>query len=127
MQEWILRVLLLIVALIHLLPLAGVLGAERLSALYGVEISDPNLAILMRHRALLFGLLGAFIAWAAFAPVLRPAAFIGAFFSVAGFFWLAWSVGDYNAALRKVVVADIVAMAALLGAVLVYFLKPGNG
>ena len=64
-------VMLLVVAVIHLLPMVGVLGAARLAALYGVALEDPNLVILMRHRAVLFGLLGALMALAAFRPSLQ--------------------------------------------------------
>ena len=44
---------LLLAALIHLVPLAGVLGADTLATLYGLDFSEPNLSILMRHRAVL--------------------------------------------------------------------------
>ena len=54
--------LLLVVAVIHLLPIAGFVGVDRLGSLYGIEITDRNLEIMMRHRAILFGILGAFIA-----------------------------------------------------------------
>lgn len=63
--------MLVIVGVIHLLPLSGVLGVGRLAALYGVSISDPNLSVLMRHRAVLFGLLGAFLVFAAFKPTFQ--------------------------------------------------------
>ena len=49
---------LLVAAVIHLLPLVGVVGPTRLSELYGITVSEPNIEILMRHRAVLFGLLG---------------------------------------------------------------------
>ncbi|HEU4430681.1 MAG TPA: hypothetical protein VFT98_18110 [Myxococcota bacterium] len=48
--------LLLLVGLLNLAPVAGVLGGERLQALYGVGASDSQLVILLRHRALLFGM-----------------------------------------------------------------------
>jgi hypothetical protein len=106
--------LLLITGIIHLLPLAGVLGGERLNALYGLALDEPNLQILMRHRAVLFGLLGALLVAAAFIPGLRTLALLGGLLSVISFLLLAWSAPLYNEALRRVVVADWVALACLL-------------
>jgi hypothetical protein len=63
--------MLLVVAAIHLIPVLGVLGAQKLSGLYGIALSDANLLILMRHRAVLFGLLGLFMALS----VLRPSSY----------------------------------------------------
>ena len=105
---------LLIVAAIHLLPLQGVLGSDRLVYLYGaLPFDEPNLAILMRHRAVLFGLLGLFLVVAAFRPALQTLAFIAGFVSVVSFLWLAWSVGGYNALLGRVFMADVVALICL--------------
>jgi len=105
---------LILVGIIHLLPLPGLLGAERLAALYGLDFSEPSLSILMRHRAVLFGLLGAFLVVAAFRPALQPLAFIAAFVSVVLFLLLAWSSGGYNAQIGRVVAADLVALVALV-------------
>ena len=105
--------MLIITGIIHLLPLSGVLGVERLSVIYGMAFSDPNLVILMRHRAVLFGLLGLFFIAAAFKPAWQPLAFVAGFTSVVSFLWLAWSVGGYNAQLGRVVIADIVALGCL--------------
>jgi hypothetical protein len=106
--------MLVVVAVIHLLPLSGVLGSERLSALYGLSIDEPNLAILMRHRAVLFGLLGLFLLFAAFRPPFQTVAFIAGFVSVVSFLWLAWSVGGYNAQLARVFRADVIALVCLM-------------
>lgn len=105
---------LFIVAVIHLLPLSGVLSAERLTALYGISFSEPNLEIVMRHRAVLFGLLGVFLLYAAFQPQLQLLAFIAAFASIVSFLWLAWSVGNYNAQIGRVFAADMVALVCLV-------------
>ena len=106
--------LLVLAGIIHLLPLPGVFGADRLLALYGVPLQDANLIILMRHRAVLFGLLGGFLIYAAFKPVLQPTAFIAGLISVVSFLLIAWSVGEYNDAVRNIVIADAVALIALL-------------
>jgi hypothetical protein len=111
-----------IVGLIHLLPLSGVLGAERLAALYGLRFDEPNLEILMRHRAVLFGLLGAYVLYAAFQPMHQATALIAAWMSVLSFLGIAWSVGDYNAAISRVVWADVVATACLAVATAAYVL-----
>ncbi|MFP5357992.1 MAG: phosphopantetheine adenylyltransferase, partial [Gammaproteobacteria bacterium] len=81
---------------------------------YGLPFSEPNLAILMRHRAVLFGLLGLFLVVAAFWPAVQLAAVLAGLVSVLSFLWLALATGGYNAQLARVVVADGVALVCLL-------------
>jgi len=126
MYERIITGLMLVVAVIHLLPISGFFGVEQLASLYEIKITDGNLEILMRHRAILFGILGGFLAYAAFTPAIQPIAFLAAFISVASFFFLSFSVGEFNDAIRKVVIADIVASVSLLGAIVLYVVK-SNG
>ncbi len=123
MTERLICGLILIVAITQFLPILGLLGVDKLNAAYGITITDPNLEILMRHRAVLFGLLGAFIAFAAFTPAYQPLAFIAAAISLLSFFWLVWSVGDPNPSIKKLVMADVVAAITLIAAVLLYYLK----
>jgi hypothetical protein len=111
---------LVIVGLIHLLPITGVFGADRLAALYGIAVDDLNLAILMRHRAVLFGLLGVFLLLAAFKPALQFIAFVAGFVSVISFLWLALAAGDYNAQIARVFVIDLVALASLVTGAIAY-------
>lgn len=105
--------MLIVVGIIHLLPLSGVLGGSRLASLYGISIDDPNLEILMRHRAVLFGLLGAFLIYAAFKPPFQWMAFLAGFVGVVSFMVLASSVGGYNVQLSTVFRADLVALVCL--------------
>ena len=114
--------------MIHLLPLSGVFGAERLNSLYGIRISDPDLTILMRHRAVLFGLLGAFCVYAAIKPPLQFIALTAGAVSVCSFLYLAYATGGYNEELRRVFVADLVAAVFLVLGFAGYFInKSGNG
>lgn len=108
--------LLIVAGIIHLLPVVGILGADRLAVLYGVSFEDPNLAILMRHRAVLFGLLGAFLVFAAFRPGLQWIALIAGLASVVSFLYLGWQTGGYNDSIRKVMIADGIALICLTAA-----------
>jgi hypothetical protein len=113
-MRYLVSVMLVVVGFIHLLPVSGVLGSERLTVLYGLPFDEPNLAILMRHRAVMLGLLGLFFVFAAFKRVYQPIAFVAAFVSVLSFLWLAWAVGGYNTAVGRVFVADMIALVCLV-------------
>ncbi len=106
--------MLVIAGVIHILPLMGAFGASQLISLYDVKIEDPNLLILMRHRAVLFTLLGAFLIYAAFEPSIRIVAILGGLVSATTFLWLALTTSDYNANMTKVIYADLIAIACLL-------------
>ena len=114
--------MLLIAAVIHIVPLVGALGSERLAGLYGIPFDEPNLEILMRHRAVLFGLLGIFLAISAFRPSLRLAGLVSGLVSVVSFLALAASVGEYNDDLRRVVNADWLALGCLVIGTMVHAL-----
>ncbi|WP_397597057.1 hypothetical protein [Silanimonas sp.] len=104
----------LLVGLVHLLPVTGVLGAASLQRLYGLPITDPNLLILMQHRAVLFALVGAVMVGAAFVPAWRSAAAVVGFISIGSFLLIAWSVGGYNALIARVVWIDVAALVLLI-------------
>ncbi len=126
MYEWTITGLMLVVAAIHLVPMSGFFGVDRLTSLYGIEITNPSLEILMRHRAVLFGILGTFFAYAAFSPAVQPIAFAAAFASLASFFFLAFSVGELSDSIRKIVIGDVVASVCLFGAIVLYAITPDS-
>lgn len=112
--------LLIIVGIIHVLPLVGVIGADKIQALYGIHVQDPNLESLMRHRAILFGLLGLFIVYAASQARLQALALICGFISAGAFVGIAWSTGRYNDSIGKVVLIDVLAIGCLIMAGILY-------
>jgi hypothetical protein len=116
------KAMLIVAGVIHILPLPGLIGAPHLERLYGITFAGPNLLIMMRHRAILFGLLGAFMICAVFRAELVSVAIAGGLISAAAFIWLAWSVGGYNAAISRIVIADCVAVTCLLIAAACHFL-----
>jgi hypothetical protein len=112
-------VALLVAGLIHLLPIPGVMGASTLMRLYGIEVHDRNTAILLQHRALLFGALGVLMLSAIALPWLRITALSVGLFSTASFIVVAMGVGGYNSAIGRVVFADVVAAVLLAAGLLV--------
>lgn len=115
---------LLVVGLINFAPVIGVISAQKLESTYSVTLVGNDLAILMRHRALLFGILGAFILYAAFKPLYQPAAMIMSGVSMVGFALLVLATGVYNEAVGKVLLIDIIGIVFLFAAVVLkYVLK----
>lgn len=113
-MKYLVAISLILVGIIHLLPLSGVLSAEKLMALYGIAFDEPNLEILMRHRAVLFGVLGGFLTLAAFKPIFQFAALLAGSISVVSFLYLAWAVGSYNEHIGRVFLADVMALGFLV-------------
>jgi hypothetical protein len=122
----IISLLLAIVAVIHLLPLAGVLGPAKLRQLYGLPFDEPNLLVLMQHRAVLFGLLGVFLLVSAFRPVWTVPALVAGFVSVVSFLVLAHLAGSVNPQLARVVFADWVALGCLVVAAGLRLVPPAD-
>jgi uncharacterized membrane protein YobD (UPF0266 family) len=112
---------LLVAGIIHLLPVSGVVGASALTQLYGIEVTDPNLSVLLQHRAVLFGMLGVLMLSAIWFRPFRIIAMTVGFFSAASFIAIAVWVGSTNAALDRVVIADVVAAVFLVAGLVAEF------
>jgi hypothetical protein len=108
---------LVLAGIINLLPVVGMAGAAWLRSLYGLEIRSLDLEILLRHRAVLFGIVGGLLLLAAFRPGLRDVAVLVAGASMMSFIVIALLVGGYGPAIRKVVIVDIVGILALVPAI----------
>lgn len=115
--------ILLTVGLINFAPIVGLLGADNLARLYDIAAPEGDLQILLRHRALLFGIVGAFIIWSAFKPMYQPAAMLMAAVSMVGYIVLVYLVGEPGIKLYKVALIDAVACVLLLAAMVLYRLK----
>jgi uncharacterized membrane protein len=123
MEKWI-TFCLVVVGLINIVPVIGVISAQKLESTYFVTLAGNDLAILLRHRALLFGILGAYILYSAFSPFHQFAAMIMAGVSMVGFAVLVLGTGGYNEAIGKVLFIDILGILFLIAAaVLKYGIK----
>lgn len=120
MLERTIFILLIAVGLVNVLPVAGVLSANILAEAYGISAPDGDLLILMRHRALLFGIVGGIIITAAFRRHLQPTAIIVGLVSMLGFIVLAVISNAFGTQIRNIVMVDAIASLAL---VIVAFLR----
>jgi hypothetical protein len=112
---------LVVVGLINIAPVVGIISAQRLESSYSVILAGNDLTILMRHRALLFGILGGFILYAAINPLYQSAAMIMAALSMVGFALLVLGTGGYNKAVGKVLFVDVVGIVFLIAAVVLKY------
>jgi len=111
-----LTLILVVLGLIHIAPGFGMLGSHILTGLYGISADEVNLQILMRHRAVLFAILGGFIFYSIWRPELRIVSLVLALISTVSFCVLCWLIGSYNEQLQKVMWIDVVAaIGALAG------------
>ncbi len=102
-----------VVGLLNFVPVIGAISSSRLEGLYGIRVSDPNLLVLLRHRAILFGLLGSFLVLAGFCPSLQYLAGAAGLVSMLSFVLLAPLSAPLLVEIRKVSRVDIVASALL--------------
>jgi hypothetical protein len=104
--------------IIHLIPIYGVSGPTALTQLYGIEVVDSNVAILLQHRALLFGILGVLMLLAIVLPSIRITVLVAGLLSAAGFIFVSMWVGGYNPDISRVIRADAIASALLAAGLL---------
>jgi len=109
-----LQAALLIAAVIHLLPLPGLLGAGTLEAGYGLPPLDASTELLLRHRALVFGLMAGLLLAALRWPAWRAPAIALVLASDIGFLVLALTGPPLGTALERVVAFDLASILALL-------------
>jgi hypothetical protein len=107
------RTALVLVGLVHLAPAIGVLGGPRLQRLYGFEPSTPMETLLLRHRAVLFGIVGGGLVASAASPALHGVALVVGSLAAGSFLLLARGVPGLTPPLRRVIWADRFCMVLL--------------
>jgi len=112
--EALLSFALVVAAVINLMPLPGLWSVAHMESLYGIPVREPTLELLLRHRALLFGLIGLLMLAGAFHRPLQTAAILAALGSMVGFMVLAAQLPDLAAPMRRVALADLIATLLLL-------------
>jgi len=114
------RLILLITGLVHILPFSFLFFTEQLQKSYGVDISDANLQLLLRHRAIFFGLIGVGLILSAVKKSFYGWAAAIGLISMVSFVWLFYQIGGINQQLRSVMLIDVFISAALFLSAMVY-------
>lgn len=124
-MNWITTLSLLTAAIIHALPAMGMLGANWLHKLYGIEFTEPNTLLLMQHRALLFGVVALVFLYAIFQPDYRVFALLLGLITTVGFVVLALPFEAHNALIVRVAKIDVVVIMFLVAGLLneLFFFK----
>jgi hypothetical protein len=119
--------LLVLVGLINFLPLFGLFSVERISSTYGIEVSDNNFLILLKHRALLFGLIGGLVFFSVKFASLRVVALTMAGISMLGFILILLQTGAFNGSLGRIAIVDGAGLVlALIAALLLWIDRKGS-
>lgn len=106
-------VLLFGAGLLNIYPLVGVISADQLTGLYGGNFESPDIQTLMRHRAVMLGMIGGLMLFAAFRSSLQLLAATLGLVSMSSFVFLAYSSGPIGPEINKVAIADIVGAVAV--------------
>ena len=114
------RLILLITGLVHILPFSFLFFTEQLQKSYGVDISDANLQLLLRHRAIFFGLIGVGMILSAIKKSFYGWASAIGLISMVSFVLLFYQIGGINQQLRSVMLIDVFISAALFLTAMVY-------
>jgi hypothetical protein len=108
-----------VVALINFAPIAGVISAAMLESMYAISVATTDLAVLLRHRAVLLAIVGALLFAASRRAALRPFAAAAGFTSMGSNLALVALEPSSNEALRKVAAVDLGAIVLLALAVVI--------
>ena len=88
------------------------IAPERIQATYGIVADDPDVAVLLRHRAVMLALIGSLLVVSAFRRELRFAAIAAAAISMATYVLFAFTT-ESNDPQRQVAVIDVVLLVLL--------------
>lgn len=116
--------LLIVVGVINLTPgVAFVFGEARLGASYGVSLNDQNLVVLLRHRAVLLGIIGALLIAAVLLGTDLWLPVTAAAVSMASFAAIVLVGSDLNSRLHQVAIIDVIGCLLLAVAVILMVVR----
>lgn len=123
MTKWIVSAILLLVGVLNITPAIAFFAPERTVDLYGLSLVGEDISILTRHRAVLLGLLGAAMIFAAIRREVTVPVIVGALVGKAAFLYLVYSGSGYSAEIGRVAAFDVGAVILLVIALVLYLVS----
>ena len=124
-MELLFRITLFVAGVINLLPSLLAFLPDKIAKSYGIQIPNANYELLLRHRAILFGIIGGLMIYSAIAKKYYTIATTVGLISMVSFILLYFLIGkDINSELNKIMIVDIVATGILCLGLLLFKLRP---
>ncbi|QBS44287.1 phosphopantetheine adenylyltransferase [Nocardia sp. CS682] len=105
--------LLAVAGLLNSAPAVGAVAPQGMYAAYGIAPAGRDLEVVLRHRAVLFAVLGVGLLVAVFRPALRPIAVRANAISMGSFLVLVVAGGPVGPGLVRVAAVDVAGLVAL--------------
>ena len=114
-METVFRICLFIAGVINFIPSLLAFWSDKIQSSYGIEVPDANYELLLRHRAVMLGIIGGVMIFSAISKKYYSLSVIIGLISMVSFIILCFLIdGNINAELQKVMKIDIVAILILL-------------
>ncbi len=115
------RITLVISAIINLLPFVLAFFPKKIGKSYGIELPNINYELLMRHRAVLFGIVGGFLLFSGITGKYYHTSTTFGLISMLSFMILYLSIkGEFSLELKKVFLIDCFASILLISGFAAY-------
>ncbi len=123
-MEIIFRICLFIAGVINFIPSFLAFLPSNINKSYGIEIPNADYELLLRHRAILFGIVGGIMIYGAITKKNYYLAFVIGCISMVSFILLSYLVSSQiNSELFKVLKIDVVGLAILIIGFILFRLK----
>jgi len=122
-MEALFRISLFIAGGINFLPSLLVFSTEKLSKSYGIKLPNSDLELLLKHRAILFGIVGGLMIYSSITKKHYSMSVTVGLISMVSFILLYLLIGEINDELGTIMVFDLVAILILTIGYLLYRYK----
>ena len=120
-MELVFRITLFIAGLINFVPFFVVFLPEKMTTSYGINIPNADFELLLRHRAVLFGIIGGLLLYSALIRKYYDLATLIGMISMVSFLLLFFRIdGKINDSLTTVMKIDVFAIIQLLIGFMLY-------